>query len=240
MSSPRVPAIIQARLSSSRLPGKVLLELGPSTVLEQVIEATRRFADPVVVATSTESSDDRLASFLAERGVLWVRGSLHDVASRFETALARPELDAPAWFFRVTADCPVVSEPLAQLLLAARSPERDVLYFEDSALPRGIAPELVRTAAFLDLQAKDLTAVEREHVTLGLYRRRPERAWALPIPDVYRHPEFRLTLDYAEDYRLFAELFARAPGLTAETALALLRADGRIAALNQHRQTAVP
>jgi len=240
MSSGDVPAIVQARLSSSRLPGKVLLRLGGVTVLEQVIESTQRFANPVIVATSTDPSDDILASFVRDLGVACVRGPLEDVAARYQWALEQPEIALAEWFFRITADCPLVSAPLARAELEARSPQYDVLYFEDSALPRGIAPELVRKEAFLALQAEDLSASEREHVTLGLYRRRGERTLSLPVPEHYARPEFRLTLDYPDDYRLLGELFEHDRELTAEAALSLLAENERWATLNQACQTAVP
>jgi spore coat polysaccharide biosynthesis protein SpsF len=129
---------------------------------------------------------------------------------------------------------------LGRVAFESRSEGCDVVYFDDFALPRGVAPELVRTNAFFELRRKELSAEEREHVTLGLYKRAPERALALPVPAHFRHPELRLTLDYPDDYRLLVRLFEQDPSLTAERAVERLLREPGLRALNQHCQTAVP
>lgn len=104
-------AIIQARMSSSRLPGKVLLEMGGKPMLAHVIERTRRAqsVDALLVATTTDSSDDPLAAFVASLGVACFRGSLHDVLDRYYQA-ARPL--QPERLVRITADCPLIDPQL--------------------------------------------------------------------------------------------------------------------------------
>jgi spore coat polysaccharide biosynthesis protein SpsF len=240
MTSPDVPAIVQARLSSSRLPGKVLRSLRGRSVIEHVVEAAREFSYPVIVATSTDPSDDPLAEFLQNCSIPCVRGPLLDVYERFSQTFELPAFRAAEWFFRVTGDCPLLSQDLGQKLLAARKHEADIIYFDDHALPRGVAPELVRTRAFLDLRRVNMTEAEREHVTLGIYRRSRERALALPVPPGLAHPEFRLTLDYAEDYALLSQLFDGSPNLTPEAAVTLLLNNPALASLNRHCQTVVP
>src|SRR5512136_108928 len=84
----RCIAIIQARMSSSRLPGKVLLDIAGQPMLAHVVERTRRakMIDAVVIATTTEPSDDPIAALCAERGYPCYRGSLHDVLDRYYQA----------------------------------------------------------------------------------------------------------------------------------------------------------
>jgi len=237
----RTLGIVQARLSSTRLPGKVLLPLGGRSVLERVLDCTQSYCPEVLVATSAQSADDAVAHECERLGVRCVRGSLHDVFSRFALALAQPEYADVDWFYRVTADCPLHSQRLGEALFAARSDAVDYLYFADDELPRGLAPELVRRAAFDAIDVKKLSADERQHVTLPLYRVGSKfRARKLVVPAELSYPELRLTLDYREDAALFEALFAVDPNMKSEQAVRYLLSHPELAALNRHRQTAVP
>jgi spore coat polysaccharide biosynthesis protein SpsF len=233
--------IVQARLSSTRLPGKVLRELGGRSVLERVVDSARAYCDDVVVATSADPSDDALASECARLQVACVRGPLADVFERFAQVLALPQYRAVEWFYRITADCPLQSRTLARELFFARSTDSDYLYFADDELPRGMAPELVRRAAFDSVERATLSADERQHVTLPFYRDGSGyRARKLPVPPDFAHPELRLTLDYPEDAALFEALFAIDHNMTSERAVRQLLASPQLAALNQHKRTTAP
>lgn len=239
MKEDSVPAIIQARFGSTRLRGKALRKLGSKVALERVITAARRWTSRVIVATSTEAEDDPLVALARECGALCVRGPLDDVHGRYRAALAHPECEGARWFFRVTGDCPLLSETLARRLLEARSDRHDYLYFADDELPRGLAPELVRVHAFLE--HGELSPAEREHVTLALYGRGDgARAHKLEVPPVFRHPALRLTLDYPEDAQLFERLFALDDDMSSEAAIATLLARPDLAQINSHAKTTVP
>ena len=102
-----VIAIIQARMSSTRLPGKVLLPLANKPVLAHVVDrlSYSRLIEKIVVATSIDSSDDPIADFCYQQNWLCYRGSLEDVLDRYyQTAT---QFDASA-VVRITADCPVI------------------------------------------------------------------------------------------------------------------------------------
>jgi len=239
----RALGIVQARLSSTRLPGKVLLRLGDKTVLERVVDGARRYCSDVVVATSTDPSDDGVRDTCLQLGVSCERGSLSDVFSRFAQVLARPDLLGVAWFFRITADCPMHSAVLGQKLLAAAEsqPDSDYLYFADEELPRGLAPELVRRAAFDSVDAAQLTDDERQHVTLPFYRAGSRyQALKLPVPPELAQPQLRLTLDYAEDARLFDALLSAKRDMTGDEAVAFLLAHPELSRINQHQRTTAP
>jgi len=237
----RALGIVQARLSSTRLPGKVLMTLGGRSVLERVVGCARRYCDEVLVATSTDPSDDAVSRECERLDARCVRGSLSDVFSRFALALSQPEHDQVEWFYRITADCPLQSQQLGEALFSARAAETDYLYFADDELPRGLAPELVRRAAFAAIDAARLGPDERQHVTLPLYRTGSQfRTRKLTVPSELAHPELRLTLDYPEDAALFEALFAVDPDMTSEQAVRYLLLHPAVAALNRHRKTAVP
>jgi spore coat polysaccharide biosynthesis protein SpsF len=107
LTRPRTVAIIQARMGSSRLPGKVLLEIAGLPMLAMVVERTRRAkaVDEVVVATTTETEDDPIEALSQERGYPFFRGSQHDVLDRYFQA--SQEFDAET-VVRITADCPLI------------------------------------------------------------------------------------------------------------------------------------
>ena len=100
-------AIIQARMSSTRLPGKVLLPLADKPMIWHIVERAKacKLVDLVIVATSVEASDDPLASFCADSGILCFRGSLDDVLSRFIEILKIHPAD---FVVRITGDCPLI------------------------------------------------------------------------------------------------------------------------------------
>ena len=194
---PRTIAIIQARMSSSRLPGKVLLDIAGEPMLARVVERARRAkqVDQVVVATTTDSSDDPVAEFCTEHGYDFTRGSLHDVLDRYYQSARQFNADA---IVRLTADCPVldpdvVDQTIAVIASEARqspsvgaeiassqehAPRNDVIFdFVANRLP----PPMGRTYPIgLDVEVCTFSALEnawtnatekhqREHVMPYLY-----------------------------------------------------------------------
>jgi spore coat polysaccharide biosynthesis protein SpsF len=226
-------SLVQARLSSSRLPGKVLLPLGGTSVLGEVVARIERISDQIVVCTSTNPSDDPLEAWCRGAGLLCVRGPLDDVLSRFQLALRHPEVGPGEWFLRVTADCPLLSVELGRMLVEAASPEWDYLSVPANLLPRGLALEVVRRSTFEALDPNLLDGPEREHVTLHLYEREGRyRVRYLEPPPELHHPGLRLTVDYPEDYELIRRLFADEPEVTAERAVQRLLNEPELAAIN--------
>jgi spore coat polysaccharide biosynthesis protein SpsF len=108
---PRIVTIIQARMASSRLPDKVLLDIGVQPMLAWVVERTRlaQTIDEVVVATTTDSSDDAVQAFCQERGYPVTRGSAFDVLDRYYQAARLHHADVVV---RITADCPLIDPDL--------------------------------------------------------------------------------------------------------------------------------
>jgi spore coat polysaccharide biosynthesis protein SpsF len=104
-------AIIQARMSSSRLPGKVLLDIAGKMMIQRVIERTRRAhsLDSVTIATTTDKSDDPIAAFAVSMNIPYTRGSLHGVLDRYRCAAQAHNADV---IVRITADCPTIDPAL--------------------------------------------------------------------------------------------------------------------------------
>jgi spore coat polysaccharide biosynthesis protein SpsF len=239
-------AIVQARVGSSRLPAKVLLDLGGQPALARCLARVRRIAgvDDVVVATSDTPVDDPVAALARRLAARVFRGSEHDVLARYVGA-ARAA--GAAAVVRVTADCPLldpaVSAAVVGAFRAARAAGDPVDYASnvlERRLPRGLDTEVVAAEALERAHRDAAGAAEREHVTLHIYRH-PERfrlrAVAPPGArgDLSHH---RWTLDTLDDYRFLAAVYD-ALGDAAATAgldevLAVLAAHPQLVGINAH------
>jgi spore coat polysaccharide biosynthesis protein SpsF len=207
-------------MGSSRLPGKSLEPLGDSTVLDWVVDRSRRARSVagVVVATSTRPEDDAIADHLSGSDVRVVRGSADDVLSRYldvisalESEAKRSAASAPNLVVRITADCPFVDPGLIDLAVNTIT-EANAEYAStslDGRYPRGLDVEAVRVAALQEAGASAVAEDEREHVTLHIYRNQ-DRFSCVPVvaPDWARRPDLRITLDEPDDLRLLQELTA--------------------------------
>jgi spore coat polysaccharide biosynthesis protein SpsF len=171
-SSPsNVVAIVQARMSSSRFPGKVLTIFRGAPVLEHVLRAAEAAVgrDAVVVATSVERSDDVIEQFAQARGTAVVRGDLENVLARFQTA-ARAFL--AEWVLRVTADSPLLTGDMLRDLIDSAGDGWDLVTTTwPRTFPTGCNAELIRRDVLLAIDSSQADASEREHVTRYLYNR---------------------------------------------------------------------
>ncbi len=197
----RVLAIVQARLGSTRLPGKALLEVAGRPMLAHVVE--RAAAIPgvggIVLATSVNPGDDRLVQFAREMGLPSVRGSEEDVLDRFRTAIR----EYPAHVVvRVTADCPLLDPEVSGLVMAEylrRAGSVDyVSNVQPPTYPDGLDTEVFSREALETAWREARLPSEREHVTPYLWRR-PDR---FRIANVFHTKDLsalRWTVDTAAD-----------------------------------------
>ncbi|WP_448206560.1 cytidylyltransferase domain-containing protein [Azospirillum sp. sgz302134] len=175
-AKPRVVCISQARMTSTRLPGKVLMEAAGKPLLAHHLGRLSRCRrlDGLVLATTVNATDDPVAELAAVLGVPVFRGSEHDVLSRFAGAAAMADADVVV---RVTADCPLIDPELVDRVVAAfldADPPVDYLHLDVTRFPRGLDAEAFSRAALDEAAANATDPAEREHVTAHLYRR-PER-----------------------------------------------------------------
>ena len=193
-------AIIQARMGSSRLPGKVLMPLGDRVVLARVTDAARTIpgVDDVWVATSDLSGDDAVATWCAENTVDCFRGSETDVLARFAGAAAQA---SAAIVLRITADCPFLDPAVAGqvLTLLRRTGAGYANNFDPRTWPDGLDCEAMRRDV-LDAAAREATRdYDREHVTPYIRARRDRfriESLVCPIPGLGTE---RWTLDTETD-----------------------------------------
>lgn len=204
----RVVAIIQARMGSTRLPGKVLAPLAGRPVLGWVTRALQSCGqiDEVVVATTTEGSDDPIERYAAEGPVRCVRGPEDDVLARYLLALDAAPADAVV---RITADCPLIDPALVDLVAAAwrHDPTWDyVATTLHRSLPRGLDVELVSSVTLRGLDAV-ATDHHRRHVTSHLYTV-PEGRRLLGLVVSPPADDLRVTLDTEQDWELLEAVTA--------------------------------
>lgn len=201
--------VLQARVSSTRLPGKVLLPLaGRPMILRQLERLARaRTLDAVVIATSEDTSDDPLAEVLMDAGYPVVRGPLDDVYSRFLRVMDQFDPDVVV---RLTGDCPLTSPSVVDLVVSAFHAS-DADYVSNTlepTFPDGLDVEVLTTEALREVGNEELDVHEREHVTLGIYRR-PEtfRIMNVTDPSGANHAHLRWTVDDQADFDFVSTVY---------------------------------
>jgi spore coat polysaccharide biosynthesis protein SpsF len=200
-----ITAIVQARINSTRLPAKVLLDLAGKSVMTHVIERLRRAlkVDKIVVATTTASRDDAVADLSERLGVVCYRGSELDVLNRYYRAAVQAGADTVV---RITSDCPLIDpEVVDQAIDLFNAGAGTLDYVGNEGYPRGFDVEVMSFSALERAWREDPDAVTREHVTPFIIRR-PALfpAAALQCPKPVR--PYRLTLDTLEDYHLIFKI----------------------------------
>lgn len=229
---PSIVAIIQARMDSSRLPGKVLLDIAGATMLERVVDRTRqsKWTDRVVVATTTDSSDNPIEALCTAKGYPCYRGSASDVLDRYYQAARLFRADV---IVRITADCPVIDPGVIDQTIEAffDNPHPGVIsspttpagrYTWDFAANR-LPPPWKRTFPIgLDTEVCTFHALERawkeardphqrEHVMPYLY----EQAGRFRVLQIDHDPDYgalRWTVDTAEDLELARRIYTHFDG----------------------------
>ena len=207
----RVVAIIQGRMSSSRLPGKILLDIDGQPMLMHVVERVRmaKTVNEVIVATTTDPSDAPVAELCEQRGIPCERGSLFDVLDRFYQAARAHQADV---IVRITADCPLVDPWVIDRVVQA--------YYDTKAdfAANRLPPPWKRTYPIgLDVEVCSLTALERawqeakepherEHVMPYLYET-PGRFHVHVVNAEADFGHLRWTVDTPEDLQAVRGLY---------------------------------
>jgi len=209
MKKPRVVLIVQARVGSTRLPGKVLRELAGKPMLERELERLKRCEriDAFVLATSDRAEDDAVGEIGKRAGFEIFRGSEEDVLDRYSRAAKAAKADVVV---RVTGDCPL-HDPEVVDLVVARFLEQGVEYAKTPEnYPEGLDTEVCSFEALAISSSEARLPSEREHVTLFV-RNHPERfrvdaPWTLGDFD---HSSYHWSVDTEDDFRFVEAVYAR-------------------------------
>ncbi|MDN4066462.1 glycosyltransferase family protein [Paenibacillus vini] len=231
--------IIQARMGSTRLPGKVLMPLGDSCVLDYVVERCKLIQPvaQVIVATSTRLEDDPIASWCSSHDINCFRGEEDNVLSRYYDCA---KVYQPEYIIRVTADCPFVDYHFANLTVEAmrNHPSDIVINRQQSELTRGLSVELISFLALERIYQASTEERHREHVTYYAYEYPDQfEQTVINVPDSILYPDLRMTIDTEEDYRLCSLLAERWKGckdMRSDELIAYLLDHPEIAQINAH------
>jgi len=205
----KIVAVIQARMGSTRLPGKTLLPLGGHSVLARVCRRTARaeLIDQVVVATSTNPLDDPIVQECRHLGLPCFRGSEDDVLDRYWKAVQAFEADA---IVRVTADCPLIDPSLIDDVIQA-----GLLRWPDYAAnvlartyPRGLDAEFATAAALERAWNEAREPYQRVHVMPYFYQN-PGRFRLVSVTGPQDHSQHRWTVDSPEDLAFVRAVYER-------------------------------
>lgn len=235
----RPVAIVQARMGSSRLPGKVLADLAGCSTLERLINRAHRAKrlSQLLVATSLSAQDDAIAQECARLSIFCFRGSEDDVLDRYYRA--SQECGARA-IVRITADCPLIDpalvDELVEAFLAARCD------YASNALipryPRGLGIEAFSVEALHLAWREARQPYQRVHVTPYFYQN-PDKFTVLSVIGQTDYSHLRWTLDTREDLELIREIFARfgtCDDFHWRDVLALLEREPGLSDINSHVQ----
>jgi spore coat polysaccharide biosynthesis protein SpsF len=207
----RVAIVVQARVGSTRFPGKVLAPFGGSTLLGHIVARLRDTAQ-LWVATTTNAEDDEIERLCHDAGVGVFRGSADDVLGRFAACIEQMP-QTPELVVRMCADrpfaCPRLIKELFDAYDDAGAPDYLSNTLPRKSFPDGFDVEIARTPALLEAAADAADPYEREHVTPFLYRN-PERFDLAGLPCPYGDfSSVRATIDTPEDYEALRVVHSR-------------------------------
>jgi spore coat polysaccharide biosynthesis protein SpsF len=233
----KVVAIVQARMGSTRLPGKVLLDLAGKSVLARVVGRLRRstYIDEVVVATTRKSDDDAIVAECRRLDVAVFRGEEQDVLDRYYHAGLEAKAQVVA---RVTSDCPLIDPEITDKVIRSFLDQHPdyASNTQRRSYPRGLDTEVMTWDALSEAWRDAKENYERVHVTPYLYGH-PERFRLLHMIGEHDYSEHRWTLDTPEDLELIRALYARVKDVESfswRDVLSLLEREPWLAEINRN------
>lgn len=236
----KIVIIVQARMTSTRLPGKVLKEVMGKPLLEYQIERLRRvsLADEIVIATTTNHSDQPIVDLCQKLNVSYYRGSEEDVLARYYEAAKLHRADV---VIRVTSDCPIIDPQVIDQVIYYFLEHRNKYDYVSNSLtrtyPRGMDAEVFSFKVLNEAFLEALDKPEREHVTLFIYRH-PERYNLSNVTYSENQSHHRWTVDTIEDFTLISKiitaLYPSKPTFDLEDCLKLLFKKNDWSKINSH------
>ncbi len=227
--------IVQARMGSTRLPGKILKDLGGMTALAQCLRRCAAIPgiDKVACAIPQGEAETPVVAEAERCGALVVRGPSDDVLKRYAMAARAARADV---ILRVTSDCPLIDPTLCGRMLVKLQDE-GLDYCcnnQPPSWPHGLDAEVFRAAALFEAEDQATEPFDREHVTPWLRRAPHLKRGNIAHEGADLSQECRWTLDYPEDYAFLAALFKRLPEaiVPMDDVLAVLAAHPELAKIN--------
>jgi spore coat polysaccharide biosynthesis protein SpsF len=200
----RVVAIIQARMGSTRLPGKILEKVGDKPLLEILVNRLKKsqYIDDIVIATTNNNNDDVVEKFAQDLNINYYRGSEEDLLGRYVESAKKFNADVVV---RITGDNPLTDIDIIDTLIDAHIKNKiDYTYCLDT--PLGVTAEIINSNILKEISLKADKEPEREHVTPYI-RSHPEKYKILKYNSNLKHQYIRLTVDTNEDLKLIKVIY---------------------------------
>jgi spore coat polysaccharide biosynthesis protein SpsF len=236
----KIVMIVQARMTSTRLPGKVLKPVLGKPLLEYQIERLKRvkLAKEIVIATTTNATDDRIAALCDRLLISYFRGSEADVLARYHSAATNHQADA---IVRVTSDCPLIDPQEIDKVIQYYIQHQDQYDYVSNCLkrtyPRGMDTEVLSFKALNEAFIEATEQPDREHVT-PFINRQPKRYNLGHVLYADDHSQHRWTVDTSEDFELIQKIleaiYPQNPEFSLEDCLRLLDQYPEWSTINAH------
>ncbi|MXO76675.1 acylneuraminate cytidylyltransferase [Paenibacillus sp. OT2-17] len=232
-----IVAIIQARMGSTRLPGKVDLNLLGVTVLERVVERIKKVKqiNKIVVATTDLTADETIVNLAHKAEVEVYRGSESDVLKRYYEAAVTYNADV---IIRITSDCPVIDpviidELIKNYIMGSYDYVSNTI---ERSYPRGLDAEVFSFASLEKAHLEAKSTEQREHVTPYIYQN-PDQFSLLSVTYPKDYSNYRWTLDTIEDWELIQQIYTYIKDRNSfdwQDVLELMETRPEIALINSH------
>lgn len=231
----KIVAIIQARMGSTRLPNKVLMDLNGKAVLERVIERVQKskYIDEIIVATTIAKHDLAIVKLCAEKGIRVFCGSEDDVLDRYYQCA---KLLSPEHVVRITADCPMIDSNIIDLVIAKhlKSNSDYASNTLNPTYPDGLDTEIMKYSVLEDTWVKANLASQREHVTQYIIHN--SEYVKESIVNEIDYSKERWTLDTDNDYKfitsIYNELYSYNPNFEMKDVIELLNKHPNLREIN--------
>ncbi|TGK09962.1 acylneuraminate cytidylyltransferase [Leptospira fletcheri] len=233
--------IVQARMTSTRLPGKILKKVIDKTLLEYQIERLQRvrLVDGIIIATTTNESDQPVVDLCERMNIPYYRGSESDVLSRYYEAATQFGVEN---IIRVTSDCPIIdpeilSEIVQSYFMYQKSGVDYVSNTLERSFPRGMDAEIFSYKTLSAAHRAAFDPSDREHVTPYIYKN-PSLFSLRSVINSIDESSFRLTVDTQEDYELIKiiieTLYPENPEFGVKQVIEFLNKNPEYIKINEH------
>ncbi|MGE5403412.1 MAG: cytidylyltransferase domain-containing protein [Candidatus Saccharibacteria bacterium] len=236
----KVVLIIQARMTSTRLPGKILREIMGKPLLQYQIERLRKvdLAHEIVIATTANNSDQPVVELCSKLGVKYFRGPEDDVLERFYRAALENQADVVV---RLTGDCPVIDPLIVNKVIGLYLDNQDKVDYVSNVLqrtyPRGMDTEVFSFQVLREAFNEAAAPAEREHVTPFIYGQ-PNRYRLANVAYTRDESRYRWTVDTPDDFelikRIIESLYPIKHDFTLEDMLDLFDKNSEWYSINSH------
>ncbi len=201
--------IIQARMTSSRLPGKVMLPLCGKPVLQVMLERLERFKDNIIIATTDDGTEQPIVALCQQLQIKFFQGDTDNVLQRYYRAAQKYHASDDDVIVRLTSDCPLI-DPLITSATIDYYLEHHLDYASagmTSGFPRGMDTEVFSFALLSEAYHHAVHAYEREHVTPYMHTNCADKLSFGQFKNSHEHSQYRLTLDEQADYQAITQLY---------------------------------